>query len=357
MTFALHYVPRTMRQHGAHSGYDILFRYMSLQPACSRFGTWLADAIPRSMAWRLWQLRPQETAAAGLRAELGALPTLALGRRKLCHFIYGEDTFFFTPLWQRGGNRSIATFHYPPQRLALRVNAGSLKSLHAALMVGENQREFLQQLLPAERVHYCPHPVDADFFCPRPESPLVDADADGTSRLLCSGATLRDMATLCQVFRALRAAHPGLQLDIVGANDEQVALMQSQPGVTIHRNVSDEGLRDLYRRADVGVLPLYDATANNALLELMACGRPVVATRVGGLPAYAERSAVHLTPPGDLDGMADAVLRLLRDPELRTREGTANRAHAVSHFSLPRVAERMGQIYAECADDSRPRQH
>lgn len=106
------------------------------------------------------------TAAAGLRAERAPCPGWRAARAKPATSSYGEDTYFLTPLWQRKGNRSIASFHYPPQRLALRVNPGSLRGLHAVIVLGDNQRPYFEQLLLAHCIHYCPHAVDTAFFLP-----------------------------------------------------------------------------------------------------------------------------------------------------------------------------------------------
>ena len=339
------YVPRSMKQHGAHSGYDLLFRHMGLQPASSAWGTRLADAIPAGLAWRLWQLRPQATAAAGLRAELGAMPWLARGQGHTCHFIYGEDTYFLTPLWQRKGNRSMASFHYPPKRLALRVNPGSLRGLHAVIVLGDNQRPYFEQLLPADRIHYCPHAVDTEFFCPAP-GPQPETTA--APRLLCAGTVYRDYASLREVHRLVRRAGFPVETDVVGINEEQAAQLGGEIGIHVHNGVSDEALRALYRGATVGVLPLIDSTANNALLEMLACGLPVVSTAVGAVAQYCVGSAVKLVEPGDPRKLADAVCELLADPVVRQEQGAANRRHACDTLALDVVAERMRAIYARC---------
>jgi glycosyltransferase involved in cell wall biosynthesis len=335
-----------MKQHGVHSGYDLLFRHMGLQPANSAWGTRLADAIPVGLAWRLWQLRPQATAAAGLRAELGAMPWLARGRGHLCHFIYGEDTYFFTPLWQRKGNHSIASFHYPPQRLAMRVNPGSLQALHAVIILGDNQRPYFEQLLPADRIHYCPHAVDTEFFCP---APAEKTRASGPLRLLCAGTVFRDYGALREVHRLVRRAGFAVETDVVGVNAEQAALLQEESGIHVHKGVSDEALRSLYRSTTVGVLPLTDSTANNALLEMMACGVPVVSTAVGAVPQYCEGSAVRLVPPADAQALADAVCSLLDDDAARAQAGAANRRHAECRYGLDVVAGLMRAVYERCA--------
>jgi glycosyltransferase involved in cell wall biosynthesis len=335
------FVPRKIEHHGAHSGYDRLFEYLGLESARSPLGIRLHALIPHGLAWRLWQLRPQETQATGLEAELGAAPWIAFGNSRLCHFIYGEDTYLLTPLWKNSRNRCIATFHYPSDRLIERINPGPLRALDGAIIVGENQRDYFSRFLPAERIHFCPHPVDAEFFCPGPAvSPARP------QRLICAGHLFRKYDDLLQVLRRIRAVGIEVDVHVVGPKKwlAEFALFK-EFGVFLHSGVSDEALRDFYRSAAVGVMPMSDSTANNGLLEMMACGLPVVASRVGGVPEYTNGSAVRLVAKDDIDSMAQAICELLGDEGLRASEGARNRAHAVETLSMPAIAERMLTIY------------
>lgn len=115
-----------------------------------------------------------------------------------------------------------------------------------------------------------------------------------------------------------------METDVVGINDEQAAQLGGESGIHVHNGVSDEALRALYRGATVGVLPLIDSTAN-ALLEMLACGLPVVSTAVGAVAQYCEGSAVQPPEPGEPRLLADAVCQLLAAPALRQAQGAVNR--------------------------------
>lgn len=338
------FVPRTLVNHhlGSHSGYERVFEFMGLPAASSRWAVRLVGLIPRELAWRLWLLRPQRTQQVGLLAELGAAPWIAMGRKRLCHFIYGEDTFMFTPLWKGGANKCIATFHYPPGLIVERLNPGPLAALDAVIMVGENQREYFERFLPAERVHYCPHAVDTDFFSP---PGTAERAGEGRPRLICVGQMFRNYDMLAEVHRALLAQGLDFETHIVGPERLRESAVVRLPGVFLHSGISDEALRDLYRGAAIGVLPLDDSTANNALLEMMASGLPVVCSRVGGVGAYVAGSAVNLADAGDSGAIALIAAELLRDPARRRREGDANRAHCERELSLSVVGGRLREIY------------
>jgi glycosyltransferase involved in cell wall biosynthesis len=97
---------------------------------------------------------------------------------------------------------------------------------------------------------------------------------------------------------------------------------------------------------DVSVLPSFSESLPNAVLESMAAGVAVVATRVGGNPeAVADGETGLLVEPGDDARLAAAIERLLRDAELRRRCGARAKEVAREKYSLERVARRFEELY------------
>ena len=85
-----------------------------------------------------------------------------------------------------------------------------------------------------------------------------------------------------------------------------------------------------------------------ALLEAMTLGKPVVSTRVGGIPeVLTAESADFLTPVGAIDQLSDCVVRLLDDRELRTRIGAAGAARVESDYHVKRRVEAIENLYHE----------
>ncbi len=333
------YVPRRIGYHAAHSGYDVLFSAMGVPVA--RSGGWaaLGRRLPRALAWRLWALRPQGTNADGLSAEMGAIPSV---RRPdgLTHFIYGEDTFFYTPVWKRWGHRLVATYHFEPDRLLLRVSPAAVRALDSVVVVGRNQMDYFRRFLPEERIHFVPHHVDTDFF--RPGTP--PSDADGV-RVVFAGRGNRDFPTLRRVIELALARDAGMRFDLLLPDPADHALFQALPRTNCHRGLSDEQLRGLYQGAHLGLMPVHDCTANNSLLEMMACGLAVVGTHIGAMPDYAAPEGTVLTPPRDAEAMCDALLQLAGDPVGRARMGAANRRRAEQEFAMDISARRMRDVY------------
>ena len=93
---------------------------------------------------------------------------------------------------------------------------------------------------------------------------------------------------------------------------------------------------------DVFVLPSLEECFPLSILEAMASSCPVVATSVGGIPeAVDDGRTGALVPPGDPDALADALLPLVKDAELRRRWGQAGRQRVSSHFSAESQAARV----------------
>ena len=115
---------------------------------------------------------------------------------------------------------------------------------------------------------------------------------------------------------------------------------------------------DVLRAADIVVLPSLDEGLPLAVLEAMACAKPVVATPVGGVPeAVIDQVTGLLVPPNEPDRLASAVLRVLNDRHLSLRMGNAGRGRVQAQFSVPRLVAAVEALYTEvlarsCDDDA-----
>lgn len=103
---------------------------------------------------------------------------------------------------------------------------------------------------------------------------------------------------------------------------------------------------DLMHRLSVFCLTSTSEGTPNAILEAMAAARPVVATRVGGIPELVQDGVNgFLVAPGDVDGFAGAVKRLLDDPDLAEHMGRAGREFVARNFSCETAARRLENLY------------
>lgn len=97
---------------------------------------------------------------------------------------------------------------------------------------------------------------------------------------------------------------------------------------------------------DVLVLPATFKSFGIAILEAMATGKPVVATDAGGVPEVVSNDETGLlVPPRDPTGLADAILRLIRNPRMAASMGQRGREQVVQRFTAGTTAERTGELY------------
>jgi glycosyltransferase involved in cell wall biosynthesis len=86
----------------------------------------------------------------------------------------------------------------------------------------------------------------------------------------------------------------------------------------------------------------------NVVLEAMAAGRPVVATRVGGVPELiADGINGLLVEPGDVEGLARAITRLLNDPDLAQRLASAGQQMVKQKYGCKHIVSQLEQLYCD----------
>ncbi len=109
-----------------------------------------------------------------------------------------------------------------------------------------------------------------------------------------------------------------------------------------------QSVDELLACADLFLLPSMNESFGLAALEAMACGTPVVASEMGGLPEVVTHGETgYLFPLGQVEAMAEAGLSLLKDEEKWTRFSQASRADAVERFSNERVIPRYEELYMD----------
>jgi glycosyltransferase involved in cell wall biosynthesis len=270
------------------------------------------------------------------------------GAIDILHYLDGEHSAQFLPMIRRLAPRSrlIATYHQPASVLPGLLRPSVLESLDAITVVSPAQRPFFERFVPAERVHTILHGIDTAFFQPPEPSGSHDqastgnAEARDTFDCITVGHYLRDFATLRRTIESL-ASRTDLRFHVV---TNRPTGLETLPSVRVHQNVPDAHLLVLYQSADALLLPLTDCTANNALLEGMACGLPVVTTDLESVRVYAPGEEALRVAVGDWAGLAGAVMSLAASPARRAIMGRAARLRA-EQLAWPGIAKQHEALY------------
>lgn len=166
----------------------------------------------------------------------------------------------------------------------------------------------------------------------------VDDSVDGAPTLVHASnfRPVKRVRDVLAVYERVNAQLPCRLLMIGDGPDrpvveERVRSLGLEPRVRFLGYLDD--LVPLLQHSDVFLLPSETESFGLAALEAMACGVPVVASDVGGLPEVIGRGeGGHLVPCGDIDGMAAAVLRLVSTRETRALAGMQARSRALANF-------------------------
>jgi glycosyltransferase involved in cell wall biosynthesis len=189
--------------------------------------------------------------------------------------------------------------------------------------------------------------VDIERFSPGPSDVREQLGIPGDAPVLgFVGRLTRDkgLPELVQAFDLILRAEPSARLLLVGWFDAAEDALHkdlrtrilSHPHTHYTGFVSDTA--PYYRAMDMMVLPTWREGFPNAVLEAAATGIPVVTTQcTGARDAVVPEVTGLLIPPGYPDAICEAVLRLIRDPNLRHRMGQAARAWVLKHYLQARV--------------------
>jgi glycosyltransferase involved in cell wall biosynthesis len=143
---------------------------------------------------------------------------------------------------------------------------------------------------------------------------------------------------------------PDTRFLIVGEGELRGQLERQIHELGLDRHVTLTGFRSdvlgLLKSLDVFAMSSITEGLGSAILEAMACRRPVVATRAGGIPEAVDDNVTGLiVPPQDDTALAAGILRLLRSPELRDQFGQAGRQRVIDSFSVERLVQGTAGVY------------
>lgn len=170
---------------------------------------------------------------------------------------------------------------------------------------------------------------------------------------------VKDQQNLLNAFQILAAAGASFTGVLAGDGPLRAGLEAQAASLGIGERVRFLGhqpdVERVFAALDVFVLPSRSEGLSNTILEAMASGRPVVATRVGGADELVEDGLTGtLVPPGDPDALASAIHRVLRDTALRDKMGAAGRRRALTRFTLDRMMRDYRNFYCALADERVP---
>ena len=171
-------------------------------------------------------------------------------------------------------------------------------------------------------------------------------------------AHVKDYKTLLEAFRLAINDKKDVKLVFVGDGEEKESLEGYSRTLGISDNTIFMGFRqdvaDIVSSFDIFLLSSLTEGISVALLEAMSLSVPAIVTDVGGNPEVVVDSETGiLVPPKDPQKMAEAIRRILKNPDMAKKMGQAGRKRVEEKFSLDRMAREYEAIYEECLSKTR----
>lgn len=263
--------------------------------------------------------------------------------KKLVHVFYGEHhSWILRYLPSTRKTKKIMTNHLPPGLWYLGYKPGQLNRFDGVILLSESQLAPLREKLGYQgKVCVIPHGINLSAF-------EVPSAARDLSKIRCVmvGNFLRDYPGLAEVAKQ----SPEMEFHVV-ANDEEFAPLVGLANVTHHKKISDKELLALYQRCNVAVFTMRDSTANNAVLEAMATGLPVVGNDIGGISTYVNDSFAFLTKTVEPAEIREQIHRAVEPGGYAERSNAARRQ--AETFNWSHVAQQTLDFYREVLSEGR----
>ena len=275
-------------------------------------------------------------------------------KKKIIHVMYGElimGLLRFNLI--KRNSKIVLSIHQTSEWWRnYKIPPRYFENIDAIIVLSPDEKDYFNEKTDG-RAYYVPHGIDTDFFSTVSEAQILKKQNRKQFKCLTVGQWKRDFRTLESVIHSLTNKDNTICFDIVISKQ----MINSHPHksyldrILSHQNVrwydriSDQELRTLYKNANVLLLPLKSAVANNSILEASASGLPIVATHVDGTSNYTSDDFSILTRSGNSEEMADAVLNIKNTPDKDLNRSKKARKYVQERYSWDIVSEKVIGIY------------
>lgn len=264
--------------------------------------------------------------------------------------------------------RTVAVFHgWTSESLRMKayqmLDVAALKRMdRIAAVSGAARERLIRAGIPATRVTVILNGIDADIFAATaevdPQQVRAALGLPSSARILASIGRLsreKGHGFLLEAFAAIAPDMPDVYLVLVGDGPERERLKKLAMARHISHRVVFAGFQEdvasILRAVEFLVIPSLTEGLPVVVLEAFACGRPVVATAVGGVPEVVRDGETGLlVPSGDLAGLSRAIRILLSDPTALERMGAVCHSWVRERFGIQRYVAEFADLFRQVAN-------
>lgn len=321
------YIGFSFSNHGKHAGYNQIKNYypydkiidcqksFNFLNAIFKKRTILSRICIRLMGGRIWWV------------ELKLIFLSMFNPNKLIfHIIYGENVYKYLGYF-KFGNKIVLTLHQPTsyfEATEQKFYLKNLKSVDKIIVMSYDMQIYFQNKFPNKPVLFIPHGVDNEFFKP---------NGIKKNQVLMIGNWLRNFDFAAKVFNYINIKNPNISIVVI-TNKENNAKFINNNSVILLNSISDGELLELYQSSKIVFLPLYQYTANNAVLEACSCGCKVIVSSSMKSPNYSNTPIDFISE--DIEIVCKNINNIITNWDLLIEED--NREYINKNFSWRKIA-------------------
>jgi len=254
-------------------------------------------------------------------------------------FVFGPVSAHFTrrPLDEKIIGRATSVLHFK-----------TISKCSHLIAITEQVKRIYSKLLGEDKISVIPLGVDTNLFRPNEERTKEEFEVLFTGSLY----PLKGIEYLIKSMKHVICTQKRVKLRIVGEGPEKERLKSLAGKLGLKDKVIFEGfvphdkIVKYYQNCDVFCFLTLGEPFGIAILEAMACGKPVIASKIGG-PAEIVKDAEtgFLVNPRDTEAIAERIIRLIKDGKLRKKMGRKARKIVVEKYSLEKISEEYHKLY------------
>lgn len=272
----------------------------------------------------------------------------------LLHIYYGEEYYRFSSVLFRK-IPIIATFHQPPEKLKYEVLKGGdggriyrlahiltknrFKKLSAAIVLEEGQKKVLELVMPAEKIHVIYHGI----YTNKNAIPSREKAA----QILTIGNWLRDWEFYERVVSSFEKAKSPITFMLINQqiDNDIIEQLSQYRNFKYFKDASDEELEDEIQKSIAVFLPLKSAAGNNAVMESLALGTPLILPKIFHQNYQLNCKAVRWYDPNSIESITISINELLALPTNEIQDLSREATKLIAKFDWSQIAKQTSVVY------------
>lgn len=285
-------------------------------------------------------------------------------RADLVHIYYGEEYFRFSTFLFRK-TPVIVTFHQPASRLKYEIEKGGtggriarfthritknrFKNIAAAIVMEETQKEILKRIIPEKKIKVIYHGIDLDLYNVKNQDKV---DSIEKNQIITIGNWLRDWDFYAKVLEYSEIHRPSWRFVLINRSisPSDLKRFNKHSNFQYKPDLNDSELFRIIQTSKLHFLPLSEATANNAIIESLAIGCPVILPSIFSSQYQLKCDSLFFYSKGNLEDVLLKIEKLieldLNKYETLVKDGFKK----IQNFDWPKIAVQTQALYNKVKD-------